>query len=60
MIRNGTIALKNDDEHPLDEPLGVIHEMAIQLQILGRRDLAMQLAKAHEQIQSWVLTTIND
>jgi len=48
-----------EDNHPLDEPLGVIHEAAIVLARAGWSLLAVQLADAHEQIQSWALTTVN-
>jgi hypothetical protein len=43
------------DEHPLDEPLGVIHEAAILLAKEGYCVLAMQIAYAHDQIQEWAL-----
>jgi ATP phosphoribosyltransferase regulatory subunit HisZ len=48
--------------HDLDEPLGTIHEVALLLEYTNGRfpglgfDLhAKSLARAHEQIEKWVL-----
>lgn len=54
------------DEHPLDKPLGDIHEVALMLSMLSKRmpwetnliRMALQLAEAHEAIQNWVLKEI--
>jgi hypothetical protein len=56
------------DEHPLDAPLGTIHEAAIALSIFSRKMpwetaltvLAVQLAEAHEAIQRWVIANDED
>lgn len=45
----------NNDEHPLDQPLGTIHEVAIQLAMRGLHDLAVLVAQAHEEIQNWAI-----
>lgn len=45
------------DAHPLDEALGTIHQIAWQLQFRhGMTTTALELAKAHEQIQQFLLT----
>jgi hypothetical protein len=49
----------DEDEHPLDAPLGVIHEAALKLELLGLTELALAIAQAHDDIQDWALTTIN-
>lgn len=43
------------EEHPLDAPLGVIHELALILHISGQTDWAVKLADAHNKIQSYVV-----
>ena len=39
----------------MEGPLGVIHETALILEAIGRTELAMNLAEAHESIQNWVI-----
>lgn len=44
-----------DESHPLDEPLGYIHELAIRLEMAGMHDDARRTAEAYGQIQRWVI-----
>jgi hypothetical protein len=43
------------DGHPLDDALGNIHSVAIALQMHGQNPSATALAKAHEEIQNYLL-----
>jgi hypothetical protein len=45
----------DDDEHTLDSPLGVLHEAAIRLSLMGLSEISLQIAEAHEQIQQWLI-----
>lgn len=44
-----------DEPHPLDESLGNIHEISLSLAFQGHHDAAMELAKAHQTIQQYVI-----
>jgi hypothetical protein len=44
------------DEHPLDAPLGDIHEIALALQRGGSTEHALRLASAHERIQAYLVS----
>lgn len=44
------------DEHAMDMPLGNIHQVSIQLAMLGQHSLGLILGQAHEQIQQHILT----
>jgi hypothetical protein len=41
--------------HPLDEPLGYFHELAIRLEMAGCSEDAVKVASAYEKIRAWVL-----
>ena len=46
---------ERDEEHPLDESLGNIHECALALEFMGLTDWALKLARAHETIQTYLV-----
>lgn len=50
-----TVPPTTDEAHPLDEPLGLIHETALVLATLKQYALAERLANAHETIQQWAI-----
>lgn len=66
-LYSGCMSDQQDDDvhilHPLDEPLGDIHEIAIALSMWSKRmpwepeltRMAVRLAEAHDTIQNWVL-----
>lgn len=66
-LANGQSDFMDNDMHPLDEPLGDIHEIALLLQFLSGNTpdpilceyfhhLAKRLATAHEGVQEWALS----
>ncbi len=44
------------DEHPMDGPLGAIHEIALFLALEHRDGIAIRLAKAHEALQDYIIS----
>ena len=48
------------ETHPLDEPLGFIHELAFRLHLTGFSDDGIEVGKAHEKIQRWALDAMNE
>ncbi len=48
------------DEHPLDGPLGDIHQIAIVLEMTGYSNMALRLAAAHEKIQAYLLAEMEE
>ena len=47
--------MEPDEPHPLDAPLGDVHEVAIWLAYNNLHDIAAKLASAHEQIQNYLV-----
>lgn len=45
----------SEDFHPLDAPLGDLHAIAIRLATMGLYDLGIVVAKAHGDIQDWLV-----
>lgn len=44
-----------EDTHPLDEPLGELHEFAIKLAILGQYDLALKIANIYDKFCEYIV-----
>ncbi len=48
------------DEHPLDETLGDLHQIAIVLEMTGWTELALRVATAHEKIQTYLVDRMEE
>jgi|1185.fasta_scaffold181371_2 hypothetical protein len=46
----------NEDEHPLDVPLGELNELAVLLAMRHEHDLALIIANAVGKIEQWALS----
>jgi hypothetical protein len=55
-LNDGSIFLDQDEEHPIDNPIGNLNGVAIKLAMMGEHTLASVVAKSAEDIQKWVLT----
>lgn len=52
--------MENEQDHPMDKPLGEIHEVAVKLAYIGAHDLALVLGKAHEELSKYLVENMAD